>query len=58
MTLTNEQIDKITLQLNKLYSTTDNLLYDRYSPESLKKELAEIEESISLMEQLRDDYQE
>ena len=40
--------------LNELYSTTDNLLYHSHSRESLAKKLAEIQDSVSYLESMRE----
>lgn len=49
-TVDKAKLEKAILHLRSLSSITDNILYDRYSKESLAKELNEIDESISYLE--------
>jgi len=47
-----EKLDQAIAQLRDHYNNTDNLLYHYHTPESLKRNLDEIQESIDYLEGL------
>jgi type II secretory pathway component PulK len=48
--MTKDQLEAIREQLKDYYSAIDNLLYDRYSVESFRKRLSDIQDSIDLID--------
>jgi hypothetical protein len=51
----NEQLQAAIDKLSEFASTTNNMLYDHHSPESLKKELSEIYDCMFFLETLKDE---
>ncbi len=50
-----EKLEQAIAHLRSYYGTVDNLLYHHYSPESLSKELDEIQDSINFLQDLQNE---
>jgi len=55
MQLDRDKIETAIVHLSSYYSTVDNILYEHYSVEGLKKELDEIEASKMYLQSLLDE---